>query len=120
MSTAIDLVSDLFFEAKAKTPKTARAATSEETERATTAVNKALETHQIMTYGRFWSYVTQQPANKFRPSELMFTIALAEAVKPGASALLVNRNGKYGGKAPAEKHATFLKENGYESIPQQD
>jgi len=114
-----DFIGGLFYEAKAKTPREIRVATPEETERATMAVEKALETHQIMSYGRFWSFVTQKPVKQFNPSESMFAISLANAVKPGASALLVNRNGKYGNKAPAEQHAAFLKENGYETIPQQ-
>ena len=108
-----DLLGDIFV-SKEKKAKVIRQATEEESERAATAVNKALETKSLMSYGRFWSYVTQQPRNKFRPSELNFTIRVAEAVQPGASALLVNRNGTYGKKAPAEQHVAFLKANEYD------
>jgi len=110
----VDLLEDLFAKPEEKKPRVIREATAEELERATLAVNKALETHGLMTYGKFWSYVTQQPKNKFRPSELSFTIKVADQVQAGASALLVNRSCKYGKKAPVEQHVAFLKENGYE------
>ena len=96
MDNIADLLDSLYTK-KEKKERVIRSITAVEAERAATAVNKALEMKSLMTYGKFWSYVTGQPKNKFRPSDLLFTIKLAESVTAGGSALLVNVNGKYGG-----------------------
>jgi hypothetical protein len=104
---------------KKKAKKEIRKATEEEQERATLAVTTALEKKSLMSYGRFWSYVTQRPVKDYRPSETAFAIRVADQVQAGASALLVNKGGRYGGKAPAEQHHKFLEENGFENLPEQ-
>ena len=57
------------------------------------------------------------PGKTYRPSDTGTIIKAFEEELAGSSALLVNADGEYSVKAPAEAHKAFLKGLGYTVVP---
>lgn len=101
---------DIFFAPKSK--KVPTPLDPQQVGKAKEAVEAALEAKRLMTYGKFFAYVTGKEG--YLPSYTGKAVRLAEEAMKGSSALLVNSSGKYGKGAPVAEHLAFLAEAGFE------
>lgn len=81
-------------------------------------VEELIEKKEVISFGNAAQHLGLiEETKQFRGSMCPQVIACVEAAREGASALLVDQNGKYATRKETENHPQFLQALGYTEIP---